>query len=180
MSKALRRFIKSPASMDEANQLAREINTSSPRGGAMVAASFLDDFLMKLILVHLEALSDSEVDGLFGPERPLGTFSSKIKLGRALGLFGPRTAHDLNLIREIRNAFAHGLRKMNFETPEIRQLVGSLHVINDVANHKRLRPRKLFFEAVAMLSTHLHDKGVTATKTKRVSPKLGCFCSHLD
>jgi DNA-binding MltR family transcriptional regulator len=180
MSKALRRFIKSPASMAESDQLAKEINTSSPRGGAMVAASFLDHFLMQLILVHLERLSASEVDGLFGPERPLGTFSSKIKLARALGLFGPKTAHDLNSIREIRNAFAHGLRKMNFETPEVRQLVGSLHVINDVANHKRLRPRKLFFEAVAMLSTHLHQKGLASVKTQRMSPKLGSFCAHLD
>jgi DNA-binding MltR family transcriptional regulator len=180
MSKALRRFIKSPASMAEANQLAREINTSSPRGGAMVAASFLDNFVMKLIIVHLEPLSASEVDGLFGPERPLGSFSSKIKLGRAMGLFGPKTAHDLNLMREIRNAFAHGLRKMNFETPEVRQLVGSLHVINDIANHKKLRPRKLFFEAVAMISTHLHDKGINSVKAPRAPPNLGCFCPHLD
>jgi DNA-binding MltR family transcriptional regulator len=166
--------------MDEANKIAREVNTGSPRGGAMVAAAFMDDFLMKLILLRLEMLSETEVEGLFAPERPLGSLSSKIKLGRALGLFGPRTAHDLNLVREIRNAFAHGLRKMSFETPEIRQLVGSLYVINDIENHKHLRARKLFFESVAMLSTHLHHKGRGVQKTKQPSPALGSFCDHLD
>jgi DNA-binding MltR family transcriptional regulator len=146
----------------------------------MVAASFLDAFVQKLIMLHLEPLSPAEIDGLFGQERPLGTFSSKIKLARALGLFGPKTAHDLNLMREIRNAFAHGLRKMSFETPEVRQLVGSLYVIHDVANYGRLRPRKLFFEAVAMLSTHIDQKTTSSKKTKRVSPNLECFCDHLD
>src|SRR5947208_267168 len=99
MGKALRRFIRSRASMEEANDIAREINTSSPRGGAMVAAAFLDDFLMKLLLIHMEKLSESEVEGLFDPERPLRTLSSKIKIARALGLIGPTTAHDLNLMR---------------------------------------------------------------------------------
>jgi DNA-binding MltR family transcriptional regulator len=180
MGQALRRFVKLQGSVEERNLLAKEISTSSPRGAAMVAAAFLDEFLMKLLLHHMEIISDAEVSALFDPDRPLGSFSSRIKLARALGICGPKTAHDLNLMRAIRNAFAHGLRKMNFETPEVRQLLHSLHVVHDVEPGKRRRARTLFFEATAMLSTHLNEKGRIALTKKRVPPGLGCFCAHLD
>jgi DNA-binding MltR family transcriptional regulator len=179
MAKALRNFINSRASKQEANLIAREIHTTSPRGGAMVAAAFLDDFLQRLICRHFVELSTSETASLFEPERPLGSLSSKIKIARALGIFGPKTAHDLNIMREIRNAFAHGLRKMNFETREVKQLLMSLYCIRDIENFRRLSPRKLFFEATAMLSTHLDQKAVSSP-IKREPLKLTVFCSHLD
>jgi DNA-binding MltR family transcriptional regulator len=180
MSKALRRFIKTRAPDEERNLIAKEVMASSPRAGAMVASAFLDEILKALILLHMESLSDSEIEALFEPERPLASFSSKIKVARALGIIGPKTSHDLNLMREIRNAFAHSLRKMSFETPSVRQLLHSMHVVKDIPKQKQRRARTLFFEVTAMILTHLHQKGHVANQRKRISPSLGSFCPHLD
>ncbi|MGD9922618.1 MAG: hypothetical protein AB7V13_14425, partial [Pseudorhodoplanes sp.] len=72
------------------------------------------------------------------------------------------------------------LRNLSFETPEIRRLVHSMHVVQDVEKSKRRRARTLFLEVTAMLTTHLNEKGRVALQRKRVSPNLGGFCDHLD
>ena len=151
----------------------------SPNPQHCLPPPFLDTFLLRLIRRHLVELNDSEAASLFEPDRPLGTFSSRIQLARALGIFGPKTSHDLNKIREIRNAFAHGLRKMDFDTPEIKQLMTTLHCVKDIENYKGLSSRELFFEITAMLSTHL-DQKVISSPAKRATTKLAVFCSHLD
>lgn len=43
-----------------------------------------------------------------------GSFSARIKVGRALGLYGPLLEKKLNRIREIRNQFAHALVPLDF------------------------------------------------------------------
>jgi DNA-binding MltR family transcriptional regulator len=179
MAKGLKGFVRTRASKDEADLVAREIMMGSPRAAALVAGAFLDNFLAGLILRHLVELTPSEIESLFEPDRPLGSFSAKIRMARALGIFGPKTAHDLNIVRDIRNAFAHGLRRMNFETPEVKQLLASFYCLRDIPSYKRFSSRKLFFEVTANLSTHLHEKAVSSSD-KRVPPKLTVFCAHLD
>src|SRR5215469_4374806 len=45
----------------------------------------------------------------------------KIKIGYALNIFGINTYNELNIIREIRNAFAHSLHQITFSVPEVKQ-----------------------------------------------------------
>jgi hypothetical protein len=80
MAKALRDFLRTRAPEDEANQLAKEITTSTARGAAMIAAAFLDEFVARLIRRHLVELTESEDEALFSPDCPLGTFSSASRL----------------------------------------------------------------------------------------------------
>jgi DNA-binding MltR family transcriptional regulator len=54
-----------------------------------------------------------------GDDRPLGTFSSRIKIAYALGIIGGKSRHDLDIVGNIRNAFAHGMRDLAFDTKEI-------------------------------------------------------------
>jgi hypothetical protein len=44
---------------------------------------------------------------MFGPDGAMGAFASQIKLAHAMGLISTVIYNDLNLIREIRNKFAH-------------------------------------------------------------------------
>jgi hypothetical protein len=46
-------------------------------------------------------------DNLFDPDRPLGTFSAKIALAHRLGLISDESELALQLVRKIRNEFAH-------------------------------------------------------------------------
>jgi DNA-binding MltR family transcriptional regulator len=178
MAKRLRLFLKTQAPIAEANLVAREILTTPPRAAVIVAAAFLDTFLERLIRRHLVELPPTEVEALFGPDRPLGSFSAKIKMARAMGLIGPKTAHDMNIMREIRNAFAHGLRRMNFETAEVKQLLHSFYCLKEI-NLRRVRPRRLFLFVASTLSTHLNQKGLSSPPKYR-PPKLKGFSSFLD
>jgi hypothetical protein len=44
-------------------------------------------------------------------------------MGRALGLYGEDTEHNLNLLRQIRNAFAHSHAPITFQTKEVAAAV---------------------------------------------------------
>jgi hypothetical protein len=72
-------------------------------------------------------LSADEFRDLFEERGPLSDFASKIQVGYAMGLFGPKTKQDLGLIREIRNAFAHSLALISFDTKEIADVCHMLH-----------------------------------------------------
>jgi len=48
-------------------------------------------------------------DNLFDPDRPLGTFSAKISLAFRLGLLDKKVESSLQLVRKIRNDFAHSV-----------------------------------------------------------------------
>jgi len=177
MGKRLKKLIQTFPGPKEKDEVASEVSKGHPRGAALVAAAFLDIYLEFLIKLSLVPLRDEETMGLFGPDRPLGTFSSRIKIAQALGIFGRKTAHDLNIMREIRNAFAHGIRKMNFNTPEVKELLMSLHCLADIENYRSLSSRKLFLEVTAMLLTHIAVKREKATRPR---PLTEPFCPHLD
>lgn len=87
-------------------QLLDELNAESPRGGVMVACATLDDLLAKAIAARL--IDDAHVSKLIdGFNAPLGTFSSRIIAAFALGVISKIEFDDLQVIRKIRNDFAH-------------------------------------------------------------------------
>src|ERR1700727_2523834 len=78
------------------------------RALVVVGAARLDvalEELLKKVLRHHPGGSDN----LFDPDRPLGTFSSKISLCYRMGLLDHDFERALNLVRKIRNDFAHSL-----------------------------------------------------------------------
>jgi DNA-binding MltR family transcriptional regulator len=63
-------------------------------------------------------LTDDEEKRLFNSEfrGPLSEFSARIKVGFAMYLFGRETRDDLEIIRRIRNLFAHQSTVLTFAT----------------------------------------------------------------
>lgn len=91
----------------------------SDRGCALVAAVVLDEMLGNLLKAYLQDSPAGIVSALLDlPNAPLGTFSARIKMLRALGVLPSDVFHDLELIREIRNLAAHfdRRRRMGFGT----------------------------------------------------------------
>src|SRR5580658_9133428 len=89
------------------------------RATAITAAAYVEDALERALLARLVPLSRAERDDLFKYERPLGSFGARIRIGYAINLFGPVTRDELNLIRKVRNVFAHGRRFLTFTQPAI-------------------------------------------------------------
>jgi len=56
---------------------------------------------------------------LVGDNGPLNSFSSKIIVGYALGIYDEGMRNDLNIVRNIRNVFAHSKRLIQFDHPLI-------------------------------------------------------------
>jgi hypothetical protein len=69
-------------------------------------AARIDVGLERLLKAVMSRGPRGKDDNLFDPDRPLGTFSAKIKLAYRLGLLDDDVEHALQLIRKIRNDFA--------------------------------------------------------------------------
>jgi hypothetical protein len=95
-----------------------EIQGSPDRAAAIVATAILETILEEGIVDRLLPMSNKHRDALFGGEASFATFSAKINLGLSLGLYGGKAKSDLNLIRKIRNEFAHHANR-SFGHPEI-------------------------------------------------------------
>ena len=155
----LRKQVPSP----EEYQVAWEtVRKDGSRGSVILAATLVEDSL-RALLVSRMALG-VEKDGpkdLFGPMKPLSGFSAKIRMGFALKLYGEHTFHDLELLRELRNLFAHGKVAIDFNTPGVKWAINQFHC------HRRgeTDPRKRFYSVTTLLLSHLN--------LRRKDPKQG-------
>ena len=138
---------------NERAKATQALHTESDRAVVLITAAYLDDALAGLIrsaLIDEPAL----VDELLGVDRPLGTFSARIKLAYCLGLISRATLRDLELIRRIRNDFAHSRCILRFGTRGVKErcmqlrcpLITAGSVVPDWSD-----PRVRFIEATEWL-----------------------------
>jgi hypothetical protein len=139
----------------------------SDRSVSLIAASFLESRLQIAIESRLtdrpklpRTKPSKSKDGekgnslfnrLFGGHgsSPLGTFSAKIDMALAIGLFGLKVYHDLTIIREIRNTFAHEMKRITFNTRSIRDMCNNLWIPKHISlpvGDPRIDPPKLATE----------------------------------
>jgi len=75
-------------------------------------------------LLRGRSVTGKSADGLFKERGPLGTFAARIDAAHAFGLVTDSERRDLDLIRQIRNAFAHvslgSLADISFNQPSVR------------------------------------------------------------
>lgn len=134
-----------------------ELRHSSDRAAAIVGASILEEFLTLMIEIYLvpEVTDESKFDpesecypntpdSLLGRSKPLNSFCAKIDMCYRLGLIGYRSRHDLHVIRDIRNDFAHNLRECNFEEESIKHKVENLVKSHDLENRMPYLMDKVF------------------------------------
>jgi len=93
-------------------------HTESDRAAAILVGSYLEILLGKLL--RTKFIQNPVVEDLFKGTGALATFSSRIVLCYALGYIEDNTYRDLNLVRRIRNHFAHNIENASFDDPEVR------------------------------------------------------------
>ena len=114
-----------PSRFHEVREFRRMLDHESHRGCALAAAAFLDERLKQLLRA---SLVDECVDSLLdGANAPLGSFNARILAVHALALVPSKAVRDLNLIRKIRNEFAHRLDCDSFEVPKVESLCRELY-----------------------------------------------------
>jgi hypothetical protein len=74
----------------------------------VLATSAIEKFLQLLMLLQFAARpSKNAFNEVFRGNGPLATFAAKISLATALGIIQGDVAHDLRVLKKIRNDFAH-------------------------------------------------------------------------
>jgi hypothetical protein len=116
-----------------------EVNTeTNERGAAILLAANTELCLRFSIKRHLITAEDAE-RLLFRSGGPLRSFEAKIRIGFAMGLYGAETSNNLNCIRSIRNAFAHAVIPIGFETAEVTAAV-ELMVMPEILTPRAIDP----------------------------------------
>lgn len=119
--KALKSLNKRPPSEDEIQTILASIKADkNDRGVALTLCSAVETALYQFIDSWIvPELNSEEKSHLFSGDAPLGTFSSRIRIAYAFGLIDRDVHKSLHHLREIRNAFAHTMAPISFETPEV-------------------------------------------------------------
>jgi hypothetical protein len=128
------------------------------RAAVVVGAARLELALERLLTRSMQ-LHPGGSDNLFDPDRPLGTFSAKISLAFRLGLLDKKVESALQLVRKIRNDFAHSV---------------SAASLADSSHSNRLR------ELTERCRENSYYEPIFKTlSTNQVTEKLVLFCTAL-
>lgn len=124
-----------------------ELTEQTDRGAALLAAAYLDDALKEMLQKRFVGQQNETVKAFQG-NGPLATFSSRIMIAFLLGLITEMERRDMDLIRRIRNDFAHLHEAVDFSEPPHSQRCLELAMRTEFerlnVSPNKLEPRQLF------------------------------------
>lgn len=146
-------------SQDELNKYIGYVLDESDRGAAIMAAALTERALEDKIRSRLVDPGDGTADSWFvGINAPFRTFSAKISLGRALGIYDQEWEDRLITIKNVRNAFAHRMIPLDFKHPTIVE--ECKHLPPDHRKGKEPDTRRTFSLACLALAGALGMKSI--------------------
>lgn len=110
-------YTKSLASAEDSEAMEREYYAEGDRACAILQATWTELIVERVLRGRLRWEGASQI---FDANGPLATFSNKIIMAYGMGIFGKKTRHDLDLIRHLRNGFAHCRLPIRFRNPEVK------------------------------------------------------------
>jgi mannitol operon repressor len=147
-----------------------EFQEETDRGAALVGAALIDTRLERLLRSHLvESKATEEL--LEGGNAPLATFGSRAKISYALGLITTIEFTESDIIRRVRNEFAHGVHGLTFHNQKISALCNNLKANTPDGKSFDGNPRLLFINSVALLSLALWYRPEHTANHKAVARK---------
>jgi len=104
------------AAANAARTIAVQMLEERGRGAVLVGVARVDAALEHLLQAVMTP-GPAKADGLFLPERPLGSIGAKIALASRLGLIDSGIERALNVLRKLRNTFAHSAESASLTDP---------------------------------------------------------------
>lgn len=136
--------------INKMNEMVGSFHKESDRGAAILAGSFLEHYLG----VYLRSLTTDKraAEKLFDGMGPLATFSQRITAGFAFGFINKSQHADLELIRRVRNYFAHDPAHCSFASEEVQGRVMKLSTYGKTCNgYNPDHGRQVYLFACAVL-----------------------------
>jgi mannitol operon repressor len=142
-----------------------ELNKESDRGRALIACSYLDELMRRILLAFL-----IERDGTKrlteGFNAPLGTLSTRTSAAYALGLISEREFKECETLRRIRNRFAHDVYA-SFDSQDIRDLSRTLTLAAQDYDDIVVDARGRYTSAAVALILNLTNRPVYVSRKRR-------------
>ena len=104
------------AAAQAARTIALQMLEERGRGAVLVGVARVDAALEHLLQAVM-APGGAKGDGLFLPDRPLGSIGAKVALASRMGLIDTGVERALNALRKLRNAFAHSAESASLADP---------------------------------------------------------------
>ncbi|OHV08703.1 hypothetical protein [Kushneria phosphatilytica] len=108
--------------MDELNSLFESLYEHDDRGLVLTIAAFAEDTLELLLLAYLREPKQAK-ELVNGFNAPLGTFSARVKAAYVLGLVQKDGYKTLEILRKVRNRFAHNWDGVSLDRQDIESLI---------------------------------------------------------
>lgn len=106
-----------------------ELIGSSDRACAIVGGSLLEQALGRALKCYLH--KNKKIDEkLFQPSGPLGAFATKIRLGYLIGMYGYTALGDFEIVKDIRNRFAHRWEINSFGDQQIKDWTNNFKLVD--------------------------------------------------
>ncbi|MGH8770371.1 MAG: MltR family transcriptional regulator, partial [Burkholderiales bacterium] len=129
----------------------------------------------------------TDVKPLFEGLGPLNSLSAKIRIAHAFGLLPPDICADVDVIRKIRNEFAHAHQPLSFDSPKISGWVNGMRALQvvrpqleefkkDLVRWKEIeekgwhQPRFLFIVAISSTQGTITAWGNSRTQREPLAP----------
>lgn len=150
-------LLKSHPHLKDFHDFLEVLKKESDRGSVLIAATLIDTILLRTIAAFL--LEHGDVRKLLvGFNAPLGTFSSKILATFALGLISEDEYRECEIIRRVRNAFAHAITT-SFKDDRVKDLCSNLKfAVLKKEGFNEPEARGQFITAAAALALNLTNR----------------------
>jgi hypothetical protein len=143
-------------------ELSHELIRATDRAFVIVWCAVVEDNLRLWLVKNMRHLSSDDEDKLFSGYGPLSSFSARIGVAFAFSLIGEKTKYKLNIIREIRNSFAHTGAPLSFGTPEVINVCRLLDLSCLPDDPEQTDPRSTYqavcFRTAGLLHNGCHGK----------------------
>jgi DNA-binding MltR family transcriptional regulator len=122
---AKKEFLKKYPNLREFMPFLDALNKESHRGAVLISCSYIDEQLRQIILAYMLNNPES-LKLLVGYNAPSGTFSARVTAAYSLALISEIEYQECNVLRKIRNEFAHSV-SASFSDQNIIDLCKGLH-----------------------------------------------------
>lgn len=156
--------------LDHAEDLAKfveELKAETDRGLPLVGTALIDEKLKETLeAFFIEGKSSNKL--INEGNAPLGTFSSRLEACNALGLIDQYEYSEINLLRKVRNEFAHAKHGISFQSDRIKGFCSTLtSSLPEGENYPLSDPRFRFMNAVVCIVLRLYYRPDWVMKEKR-------------
>ena len=151
----------------------KELQKETDRGLPLVGTSLIDEKLRDTLeAFFLSGKSSKKL--LDEPNAPLGTFSGRLEACYVLGLIDDYEYSEINLLRKVRNEFAHSRHGTSFKTDKIQGLCSTLTSdLPEGGNYPLSDSRFRFINAVVCIALRLYYRPDWVVRDKRVTKSYG-------